>query len=222
MKKEKNVKIMFAGIVTLLAFVLWTFLVIFFDVKPVGVNSSNIGFATLNTFMHELFGVHMVLYNITDWLSILPIVFMLSFAVVGVVQLLKRKSLKKVDSDILLLGGFYIVVFVCFVFFEECVVNYRPVLINGVMEASYPSSTTLLVMCVMPTTLIVLKRRIKNAVLRNIVTCTLIAFTIFMVVCRLISGVHWFSDIIGGALFSAGLVMIFYVLTKTVKRDNKS
>lgn len=222
MKKEKNMKIMLAGVVGLIAFALWTLLVCLVDVKPVGVNGSNIGFATLNTFMHELFGVHMALYNITDWLSILPIVFMFSFAVVGVIQLFKRKNIKKVDSDILLLGGFYIAVFVCFIFFEKFVVNYRPVLINGVMEASYPSSTTMLVMCVMPTAAIVLKRRIKNLVLRNIVTCTLIAFTIFMVVCRLISGVHWVSDIIGGALLSAGLVMIFYVLTKTVKRDNKS
>lgn len=222
MKKEKNMKIMLAGVILLIAFALWTLLVCLVDVKPVGVNGSDIGFATLNTFMHELFGVHMALYNITDWLSILPIVFMFSFAVVGVIQLLKRKNIKKVDSDILLLGGFYIAVFVCFIFFEKFVVNYRPVLINGVMEASYPSSTTMLVMCVMPTAAIVLKRRIKNLVLRNIVTCTLIAFTIFMVVCRLISGVHWVSDIIGGALLSAGLVMIFYVLTKTVKRDNKS
>lgn len=222
MKKEKNMKIMLAGVVGLIAFALWTLLVCLVDVKPVGVNGSNIGFATLNTFMHELFGVHMAMYNITDWLSILPIVFMFSFAVVGVIQLFKRKNIKKVDSDILLLGGFYIAVFVCFIFFEKFVVNYRPVLINGVMEASYPSSTTMLVMCVMPTAVIVLKRRIKNLVLRNIVTCTLIAFTIFMVVCRLISGVHWVSDIIGGALLSAGLVMIFYVLTKTVKRDNKS
>lgn len=222
MKKEKNMKIMLAGVILLIAFALWTLLVCLVDVKPVGVNGSDIGFATLNTFMHELFGVHMALYNITDWLSILPIVFMFSFAVVGVIQLFKRKNIKKVDSDILLLGGFYIAVFVCFIFFEKFVVNYRPVLINDVMEASYPSSTTLLVMCVMPTAVIVLKRRIKNSVLRNIVTCTLIAFTIFMVVCRLISGVHWVSDIIGGALLSAGLVMIFYVLTKTVKRDNKS
>ena len=222
MKKEKNMKIMLAGVILLIAFALWTLLVCLVDVKPAGVNGSDIGFATLNTFMHELFGVHMALYNITDWLSILPIVFMLSFAVVGVIQLFKRKNIKKVDSDILSLGGFYIVVFVCFIFFEKFVVNYRPVLINGVMEASYPSSTTLLVMCVIPTAAIVLKRLIKNLVLRNIVTCTLIAFTIFMVVCRLISGVHWVSDIIGGALLSAGLVMIFYVLTKTVKRDNKS
>lgn len=222
MKKEKNMKIMLAGVILLIAFALWTLLVCLVDVKPVGVNGSDIGFATLNTFMHELFGVHMALYDITDWLSILPIVFMLSFAVVGVIQLFKRNNIKKVDSDILLLGGFYIAVFVCFIFFEKFVVNYRPVLINGVMEASYPSSTTMLVMCVMPTAAIVLKRRIKNLVLRNIVTCTLIAFTIFMVVCRLISGVHWVSDIIGGALLSAGLVMIFYVLTKTVKRDNKS
>lgn len=193
-------------------FVLWTLMVKFIDVKPIGPNESKVGFATLNRFVHELTGVHMALYNITDWLSILPICFILVFAVIGLVQLIKRKSVKQVDSDILILGGFYIVVMAVFVFFEYCVVNYRPVLINGVLEASYPSSTTLLVMCVMPTAMIMISRRTKNQLLKSVILFLLFLFTIFMVAGRLVSGVHWMSDIVGGAVLSAGLVMIFYSL----------
>ena len=89
------------------------------------------------------------------------------------------------------------------------VINYRPVLINGYLEASYPSSTTVLVMCVMPTAIMQLGSRIKNKVLRNIVAVTIIVFIIFMVIGRLISGVHWFTDIVGGTLLSAGLVMLY-------------
>ena len=126
--------------------------------------------------------------------------------------MIKRKSVKQVDSDILILGGFYIVVMAVFVFFEYCVVNYRPVLINGVLEASYPSSTTLLVMCVMPTAMIMISRRTKNQLLKNVILFLLFLFTIFMVAGRLVSGVHWMSDIVGGAVLSAGLVMIFYSL----------
>ena len=68
----------------------------------------------------------------------------------------------------------------------------------------------MLVMCVMPTAAMQLNVRIKNTVLRRCAIITIIAFTAFMVIGRLISGVHWITDIIGGALLSAGLVMIYY------------
>ena len=212
MERQKNRSILISGFVCVALFVLWTLMVKFIDVKPIGPNESKVGFATLNRFVHELTGVHMALYNITDWLSIIPICFIFGFAVIGLVQSIKRKSVKQVDSDILILGGFYIVVMAVFVFFEYCVVNYRPVLINGVLEASYPSSTTLLVMCVMPTAMIMISRRTKNQLLKNVVLFLLFLFTIFMVAGRLVSGVHWMSDIVGGAVLSAGLVMIFYSL----------
>ena len=212
MERQKNRRILISGFVCVALFVLWTLMVKFIDVKPIGPNESKVGFATLNRFVHEVTGVHMALYNITDWLSIIPICFIFGFAVIGLVQLIKRKSVKQVDSDILILGGFYIVVMAVFVFFEYCVVNYRPVLINGVLEASYPSSTTLLVMCVMPTAMIMISRRTKNQLLKSVVLFLLFLFTIFMVAGRLVSGVHWMSDIVGGAVLSAGLVMIFYSL----------
>lgn len=213
-ERTKNQRILIFGIFLLVLFVVWTVLVKIIDVEPIGPNGSSVGFATLNRFVHELLGVHMALYDITDWLSIIPLLFIFAFAVLGVVQLVKRKSIFKVDNSILILGGFYAVVMAVFVLFEFLAVNYRPVLINGVLEASYPSSTTLLVMCVLPTAAMQLKSRIKNQMCGNAVAVFLYIFTVFMVVSRLISGVHWFSDIVGGAVFSAGLVMIYYSLTK--------
>ena len=213
-ERTKNQKNLIFGIFMLVLFVVWTVLVKMVDVEPIGPNGSSVGFATLNGFVHELLGVHMALYDITDWLSIIPLLFIFAFAVLGVVQLVKRKSIFKVDNSILILGGFYAVVMAVFVLFEFLAVNYRPVLINGVLEASYPSSTTLLVMCVLPTAAMQLKSRIKNQMCGNAVAVFLYIFTVFMITARLISGVHWFTDIIGGAVFSAGLVMIYYSLTK--------
>jgi undecaprenyl-diphosphatase len=115
-----------------------------------------------------------------------------------------------VDYSIFVLGGFYIVVIVLYVLFEMVTVNHRPVLINGILETSYPSSTTLLVLCVMPTAIMQFNSRIKNAVLRKYVSRIITAFIIFMVVGRLVSGVHWFTDIVGGVLLSAGLVLMYY------------
>jgi undecaprenyl-diphosphatase len=96
-----------------------------------------------------------------------------------------------------------------YILFEYLVINYRPVLISGILEASYPSSTTLLVLTVMPTAMLQLKERIQNRAFRNCVLVLIAAFTAFMVIGRLLSGVHWLTDILGGILLSAGLVGLY-------------
>ena len=191
-------------------FVLWTVLVCFVDVRAIGPQESSVGFATLNGYIHDLTGVNMRLYVITDWLGLVPIGVAFGFAVLGLVQWIKRKSLLKVDRSILTLGGFYIVVMAAYILFEIVVINYRPTLIGGYLEASYPSSTTMLVMCVMPTAMMQFSKRIKNDLFRRCVMFIIIAFIVFMVIGRLVSGVHWISDIIGGALFSTSVVLMYY------------
>ncbi len=118
------------------------------------------------------------------------------------------------DFDLLVLGGFYLVVLTCYALFEVAIVNYRPVLINGILEASYPSSTTLLVLCVMLTAIMQLRSRIKNAESRRCILLICFAFSAFMVIGRLFSGVHWLSDIIGGALLSTGLVLLYAAISR--------
>ena len=151
----------------------------------------------------------MSLYTITDWLGLVPLIFVIGFALIGLIQWIKRKHILKVDYNILVLGGFYIVVMAVYALFEMLVINYRPVLIDGILEASYPSSTTMLVMCVMPTAIMQFNARIKNNSLKRFVAFAIIAFIVFMVIGRLVSGVHWISDIIGGALLSTGLVLMY-------------
>ena len=202
-------KMLFMGAGFLGAFVLWTVLVSYVDVRAIGQNGSSVGFATLNGYVHNLTGVNMFLYTITDWLGLVPIGVAFGFAVLGLVQWVGRKSLFKVDRSILALGGFYIIVLAMYIFFEIVVINYRPVLIDGYHEVSYPSSTTMLVMCVMPTAMMQLHARIKSDVFRRCVLISIAAFTAFMVIGRLASGVHWLTDIIGGALVSAGLVITY-------------
>lgn len=208
MKKENQRNFCIATCM-LFAFFLWTATIQFIDVQTIGPQGSSVGFATINGFVHNLTGVHMSLYTITDWLGLVPLAFVMGFALLGLVQWIKRKHLLRVDYNILALGGFYIVVMVAYVFFEVFVVNYRPVLIGGILEASYPSSTTMLVMCVMPTAVMQFNARIKNNILKRFVASAITAFVVFMVIGRLLSGVHWFTDIIGGALLSAGLVLMY-------------
>lgn len=202
-------KYLYISIFSLAAFVLWTLLLRLVDVRAIGPEGSSVGFSALNGFIHEKIGVNMYLYNITDWLGLVPIGVAFGFAIFGLIQLIKRKSLLRVDRSILALGVFYIIVVAVYLFFEIVVINYRPVLIEGCLEASYPSSTTMLVTCVMPSAAMQAKERIKNKALRQGVIIIIIAFIAFMVVARLLSGVHWITDIIGGALFSLGVVMAY-------------
>ena len=211
----RNVKKKFyTSLGILLAFVVWTVAVRFLDVQAIGPNGSRVGFATINGFLHEKIGVYMPLYVITDWLGLVPVAFMFGFAVLGLVQWIKRRRFLKVDGSILILGCFYILILLVYLFFETVIINYRPVWIDGYLEASYPSSTTLLVGCVMPTSILQLQDRIQNKKLKNSITCVMVLFIGFMVFGRLVSGVHWFTDIVGGALLSAGLVALYGAFCK--------
>ena len=213
MKKQTKMSFIIS-ICLLVTFILWTIAISFIDVMAIGPENSVVGFATINRFFHNLTGINMDLYTITDWLGLVPIFTCLGFGLLGFAQLIKRKNLLKVDYNILVLAGFYISVIVIYILFENIVINYRPILINGFLEASYPSSTTMLVMTVMPTTIMQLNSRIKNTVLKRIISIIIIIFILFMVIGRLISGVHWITDIIGGALLSAGLVTMYYSVCK--------
>ena len=207
-KKIQNNFIVAAGLLAL--FILYTVAIMFVDVQPIGPQGSSVGFAEVNQYFHTLFGVNMLLYSITDWLSIPVLFIMFGFAMVGLVQLIKRKSLFRVDSSILVLGGFYVLVFLAYLFFEFFVVNYRPVLIEGVLEASYPSSTTMLVMCIIPTAILQFQRLISHKNLRSIINAFCGIYAGLMVIGRILSGVHWITDILGGILLSTTLVMLYY------------
>lgn len=198
----------------LILFILYTVAIMSIDVQPIGPQGSAVGFATINGWLHRIIGSNMQLYTFTDWASIAAILIALGFAVLGFFQLIQRKSLFRVDKSILALGVFYVLVLSAYLFFEFQVINYRPILIEGRLEASYPSSTTMLVMCIMPTAMVQFNRLIKNKTARHITVVLCGLFTAFMLIGRLLSGVHWFTDICGGALLSTALVMLYLAADK--------
>ena len=183
------------------AFLLWTAGVCLVDVRPIGPMGSRVGFAGLNGWFHGLTGVHWWLYDLTDLLGLASLGICGIFGLQGLCQWVRRKSIRRVDGELLALGGFYLTVLAVFFLFELLEVNYRPVLIEGRLEASYPSSTTMLALCVLPTAMLRLRSRWVRFLLG--------ALTAFLVLGRLLCGVHWVSDIIGGALLSAGLVTLY-------------
>lgn len=207
MKKRKNYCL--KGILLTAAFMIWTVLVQTVDVQSIGETRTAVGFATLNSLFHRVTGVHLSIYAVTDWMGLVPVFVCLLFASIGVVQLVKRKSLLKVDRDIVFLGIYYILVILIYLIFEMVPINFRPILIDGRMEASYPSSTTLLVLSVMPTLIFQSDRRVRNGKLKKTIRILASVFSLCMVIGRSVSGVHWVTDIVGAVLLSGGLVCLY-------------
>ena len=219
--KDTRKRDLLAGIVLVAAFALWTVAIRLIDVQNAGPLGSEVGFATINVWFHRLTGVHMLIYTITDWLGLVPIIICMCFGVLGLVQMIHRRSLLKVDSDILLLGAYYVVVILGYLLFEMMPINYRPILIGGNLEASYPSSTTLLVLSVMPTLKYQSERRIAKPVTRKAIAVFVIVFSAFMVLGRLIAGVHWATDIVGSVFLSSGLFMIYRFMAEYTRPKKK-
>ena len=203
----------------LVIFIVFTVLVSNVDVQAIGPNGSCVGFATMNSNFHETTGVNMDLYKFTDYLSLLTIPVGTIFAVMGVVQWVKRKSIFKVDANILALGIFYVVVFISYLLFQFIVINYRPVLIEDVLEASYPSSTTVLSLTLFVTAIDQVLIYIKDALLRDTLILFDVTFSLFLIIGRVFSGVHWASDIIGAILLSAVLICSYFGIKVLFKHD---
>ena len=219
---KKNVKTpLGAGVIFIALFIVWTILIGVIDVKPVGVNKTTIGFATINTWFHNLTKVNMTLYNITDWAGLVPVFICMVFGMLGLFQLIKRRSLLKVDFDIIVLGVYYVIVILGYLVFEMIPINYRPILINGFMQISYPSSTTLLVLSVMPTVAFQSNKRLQSKKTKKLIELITVVFSLFMVVGRLASGVHWLTDIIGSCFLSAGLFYIYKAVVLLNKNWSK-
>ena len=221
MKRNEKTHLL-AGIGFLIAFLLWTVLIRCIDVQAAGPGGTNVGFAAFNLWFHKLTGVHMTVYTFTDWLGLVPIAVCLVFGVVGVFQLIRRRSLLRVDPDIILLGLYYILVILAYLVFEMVPINYRPILIGGALEASYPSSTTLLVLSVMPTLVFQVGRRCERKTVTRAVSIIVVLFSAFMVIGRSVSGVHWATDIVGSVLLSFGLFKLYQSGVTAIDLRNKN
>ena len=197
--KTKKHKLLIKGSCLVAAFCIWTALVLNVDVQPVGVNGTAVGFATLNSRIHSMTGVNMKLYMLTDCLSIIPLFICVVHGFMGAVQAVKNRSIFRVEKDIIYLGFYYVAVIACYLLFEIFPVNYRPVLISGIMESSYAQKEFAWSD----------KKWLAD---RKIIKAVEIFSTFFsagMVLGRFLSGVHWVTDIIGAVLLSSGLFSIY-------------
>ncbi len=210
--KWKNISIQL-GIVSIIYIIMLKTI----DVKPIGPYHTKVGFAAINNFVHIHLPKNMIWYNITKYLGYLTFILVIYYAIIGLKQLIKGKSLKKVDKKILLLGAFYVLVGIVYIIFEKIIINYRPVLFGDELEASFPSSHTMLALCVCASSLIMSKYYIRSEKAKQILDIVTWVVMVVLVIGRLISGVHWLTDIIGGIIISGFLLSILNTFLNIIK-----
>ncbi len=206
-----------SAIIFLILFVLFTILVKTVDVKPVGPQESLIGFSAVNIAVFNFFGQNSICYNITELIGYVALLTALFFGIYVFMQLCRRKSLIKVDFDIIFIAVLYVVTALAYIFFEIMIVNYRPVLVGGLLEASYPSSHTMLVVTILGSASMLVDRRVKNAHIKRGLKVIFSILIIATVIGRVASGFHWVTDVIGAVLLSAFLLMIYYSAVKHIE-----
>ncbi|MBR6133824.1 MAG: phosphatase PAP2 family protein [Bacilli bacterium] len=215
--KKKNIIL---SILLIIISIIYTLSVKYIDVDTIGPNNSKVGLSTINNYFHKLIGYHETLYKITSILGIFLFIIVGIYALIGIIELIKRKSLLKVDKEIIVLGAFYIVVALVFIFFEKVIINYRPVIIEGELEASYPSTHTLLTLCICISSIIINKLKYNNFKYRKYTNILTIILMLSILIGRILSGVHWISDIFGGITISLTLLTIYKTILLTIQKKN--
>jgi undecaprenyl-diphosphatase len=205
------------GILFVIA-VVYTLLVKYYDVAAIGPKGSEVGFSGINEVIHKMFPFNNTWYKFTKYFGLVPVLYGVFYGLQGLGQLIKTKSLKKVDKRLIYLLVFYVLVAVTFVFFEKVIINYRPVLEDGVLEASYPSTHTLIAVCFCASSLLISRYYIKDKKALKIFDNITLVLMIFLVVGRLIAGCHWLTDIMGGIVISTFLVFLYYSFIYTYKK----
>lgn len=221
MKKQALLRFLPAAVLFLL-FAVYTVIVALVGVRAIGPNGSEVGLAAINGPFRDLVGVNWELYTVTDILGLVPLALLAAFAVQGLVQLFRRRSLLRVDHDLLLLGGYYLLVLAFYLLFEVVEINARPFLIEGVLETSYPSSTTMLAMATLPAVAMHLTKKLSGRTARIVLYADAGLLTAIMVGGRILAGVHWLTDIIGGALLSLALLATYYAAQKTLAAGKRT
>lgn len=191
----------------LIVFILYTICLINIDVQKIGPHYSEVGFATLNQSLFNKIGTSAFWYQVTEVLGIFPLMMVGYFALRGFFQLSTRKKLSLVDKEILALGFLYVVVAACYVLFEKVIINYRPILEDGQLEASYPSSHTFLAITVLLSAFYVLRK--ETGMVKAIIAYLSLVVMLVLVIGRFLSGAHWGTDILGGILLSLTLVSFY-------------
>ena len=193
------------------------------DIQAVGPAGTSVGLASLNNGFHTGIGVHPFWSTVSNILGIIAIASAAGWALLGALPLIREKSLKKADPNLILLGILFLVTILIYLFFNLVTVNARPVLMKNetVPEASFPSSHVMMILVAMLGSIKMLNHYVRNLEQRRLFQLICWFVLIFSVFARMLSGVHWFTDIIGGILIAICLFSLFSIALQYIRQLQK-
>ena len=154
----------------------------------------------------------------TDIILIASIASLAVFAIFGLCQWIKRKSIKKVDKELIfMLIPLILMAIVYFVFDKFLIWNTRP---DGSGEPSFPSTHVMVVATIFLLIALVLPRYIKSKAACALLDLMMLIFIVLTCVGRVLANKHWTSDVIGALVFSLVFALIYY-LTAIRRRRKK-
>lgn len=154
----------------------------------------------------------------TDIILIASIASLAVFAILGLCQLIKRKSIKKVDKELLFMLLPLILMVIVYVVFDKVLIwNTRP---DGSGEPSFPSTHVMVVTTIFLLIALALPRYIKSKAACAVLDLMMLVFIILNGVGRVLANKHWASDVVGASAFSLIFALIYY-LTAIWRRKKK-
>lgn len=209
--RTKKIYLYIIPTLLLVAFITLTLLVAYYDrdIFSSFVPGGETGLQKFNNLFPH-FSYNETLDKISDIFMIIGLLMMFIAFGVGLYQLIKRKGLKKVDFDIYLFGGEIVIMIIVWLLFEIFPISYRPLTILD-LESSFPSTHVMIV----ATTYLSFSWMISKRYPKLWIKIVAYAFSTISIAItfafRLVSGMHWFTDCLGGLLISLAMVSIFMI-----------
>lgn len=160
-----------------------------------------------------------------DWDLISDVILVTAFAILGalamlgLIQLISRRSLKKVDHELLMFPIPLAIMAIVYVVFEKfLILNTRP---NGSGEPSFPSTHVMITATIFFMVAVVLPRYIKSKVLCAMFDIIMLILLVLVCTGRILANMHWPTDVAGGVVFASIFAAIYYLLIKPKKKEKK-
>ena len=155
----------------------------------------------------------------TDIILIASFAILTVFVILGLYQWITRKSLKKVDKSLLCFPIPLALLAAVYVIFDKFIIlNTRP---NGSGEPSFPSTHVMIVATIFFLSAIALPKYIKSKTASILLDIIMLALIVLTCVGRVLSDMHWLTDVIGGLAFAVFFAAVYYFCYRITKKKSK-
>lgn len=155
---------------------------------------------------------------ITNVILITSIITLAVFVFLGLYQWISRKSIKKVDRQLLWMPVPLILMVITYLLFQYVfVLNTRP---NGSGESSFPSTHVMVVATIFFIAMMILPKYVKSKPIRIILDVLMVVMISLTSVGRVAADMHWVLDVIGAVVFAFIFTEVYYLIIHRKKKKN--